>query len=393
MHNDLPASSLIDRRSLPANNLLVALFLALNFHGSFNALTGGLLAVIGLWPLVLATIPALALMRPRLLAFDQRAILGAILFTGILIGLPRSPQISYALSISLVAFFNLFFLVSINARAIDFCRLRHSFYTISSYVAAASILLFLVMFPIAIGNISAGGYRPGFGVVLDRGVLPRAAGFNGDSNFFAILMCLAVFACFDEGRSCNPRWGIYAILIAVLCTMSRSAIAGLLLCYALFYARPNHVLRLVAGVALVVLLASVYLDADLLATILERRIQGVFGQESRLNLWLPKLERYDLTWFGNGLNVMKADSGMFSHNTFLDVIVELGIFGAITFVLFLLGALVLAARSSRYALACFTFILLMLPFFSLLYSPLLVLPLVFSKERQRTRIPNGYIDE
>ena len=388
MHTDLPASNLTShslpgRGKLAANKLLVALFLALNFHGTYNALTGGPLAVIGLWPLVVAAIPALALMRPRLLAFDQRALLGAPLFTAILLGLPRSPEFSYSMSILMVSFFNLFFLVSISAREIDFPRLRRSFYTAASYIAVASIVLFVVMFPIALANIGTQGYRPGFGVVLDRGVLPRAAGLNGDSNFFAILLGVAAIAYFEEGRRAGPRWGIYVILIAVLCTMSRSAIAGLVLCYALFYLRPSHVLRVVAGGALVVALVPVFFDADVLATILERRIYGTFGQESRLNLWLPKLERYEISWFGNGLNVMKADSGTFSHNTFLDVFIELGIFGMITFAVFLLGGLLLAAQSSRYALACFTFILLMLPFFSLLYSPLLALPLVLSKERRR----------
>lgn len=388
MHNDLLTNK------LQGNNLLMALFLALNFHGTYNAVTGGPLAVIGLWPLILAAIPALALIWPRILAFDQRSVLGALLFIAILISLPRSPQLSYALSISVVAFFNLFFLISINPRKIDFSRLRQSFYRASSYIALASIALFVVMFPTAMSHVGTGGYRPGFGVLLDRGVLPRAAGFNGDSNFFAILLGLAAIGYFEEGRRARPSWGIFVILMALLCTMSRSAIAGLVLCYALFYARPSHVLRVIAGGALVIVLLWVFLDADLLATILERRIQGAFGQESRLNLWLPKLERYDMAWFGNGLNVMKADSGTFSHNTFLDVIIELGIFGMIFFVLFLLSGLVLAAQSSRYALASFTFILLMLPFFSLLYSPLLALPLVLSKERRRRpSASHGLADE
>lgn len=375
------------QKDLLANNLLVALFLALHFHETYNAITGGTFAVIGLWPLVLAAIPILALVQPRLLAFDSRALLGALLFTAILLGLPRSPQFSYALSISIVAFFNLLFLVSINGRLIDFAQLRRCFYTLSSYIAVTSILLFVVMFPIAMAHSGTQGYRPGFGVVLDRGILPRAAGFNGDSNFFAILLGLAAIAFFEEGRGRRTRWGIYAIIIAVLCTMSRSAIAGLLLCYMMFYARPNHVLRIAIGVALLILLVPFFFDADVLTTILERRIYGALGQESRLNLWLPKLERYDISWFGNGLNVMKADSGTFSHNTFLDVIIELGIVGAIVFTLFLLGGFVLAAHSSRYALASYTFTLLMLPFFSLLYSPLLALPLLLSKEPKRASPP------
>jgi hypothetical protein len=393
LRTDLPASSLPGHGKLAANNLLVALFMALNFHGTYNAFAGGPLAVIGLWPLVVAAIPMLALLRPRLLAFDHRALLCAPVFIAILLGLPRSPQLSYSISISMVAFFNLFFLVSISAREIDFPRLRRSFYMAASYISVASIVLFVVMFPIAMAHIGSEGYRPGFGVLLDRGVLPRAAGFNGDSNFFAILLGLAAIARFEEGRRVGPRWGIYAILIALLCTMSRSAIAGLVLCYTLFYFRTRHVLRVVAGGALVLAMAPVFFDPDVLATIVERRIHGALGQESRLNLWLPKLERYEMSWFGNGLNVMKADSGTFSHNTFLDVIIELGIFGMIIFAVFLLGSLVLAAKSSRYALACFTFILLMLPFFSLLYSPLLTLPLLLSKERRSPAAPYRQTDE
>lgn len=362
-----------------AGNYIFLLIVSLHIHGAYNAFFGGVLSVIGLWPLVISSIFIFQFIRPKILGFDLRVTGCLVLCMALGIGIFKSPDVPYSVSIFSVTLVSSLFLVALNGRLIDFKRVRISIYKLSVFISALSIILYFVMLPIAISHLGGDGYRPGYGILLDRGVTPRAAGLNGDSNFFAMLLCLGIF-CFLEEPERGSRAGIALIICALLLSMSRSAFLAVLICVLLFYRNRLNYKMIFAGGVLLVASLLIFVDPDFLSTLVERRIYGAVGTESRFNLWLPKLESYPISLTGNGLNIMKFDTGRFSHNTFLDVIIELGLLGFFLFMMFLGSCFYYLLTGARFARAVGVFMFLMLPFFSLLYSPLIMIPLLLSKE-------------
>ena len=186
------------------------------------------------------------------------------------------------------------------------------------------------------------------GLVIERN-MPRLTGLSNDPNIFAFSMALP-FWWLNKNRGNSKSYHVlyFAICLCIILTLSRSAIIiyGFLLIVAML-SKPKNLLksfRLFVAFGIVSLFVYVIFVAkweEFLLPILRSRYESAGTGSGRFELWQIGLEIFKSNpVFGIGwynflfYNVSYYGGTNYAHNTFLEVLVELGVVGFLLYLAF-----------------------------------------------------------
>lgn len=198
--------------------------------------------------------------------------------------------------------------------------------------------------------------------VMLQGVFP-VINPNGVATFGAVLTLVAVARVFGGARRKNIWIALIVIgMITMLMAQSRSAIAGFVLGFALILILYRKV-GWIAGLGLGALAASFTYSSDALLWDLIRRGQSLelFGALSgRTVIWELAWDQYirEHLWFGVGAFVgarflvasaVRRDGAVLSgmENAWIDVGLDLGVFGVVLLVIVVVWTSAILLRSAR----------------------------------------------
>lgn len=225
-----------------------------------------------------------------------------------------------------------------------------------------------------------------------KGVL-RLKGFAGDPNFYSLWMVVSLLCGFTLSKSIRSFWrwfGILVIGVSLLLAMSRGfalAFVGAILFLGFIWIIKRYWKRgevrqyvkpLVVGGVFLFVLAFIplpFFDGSVGQMVLER---FRLGAGNRWELWSTVLNEEGQNFLiGSGLRGVEAVlSGRYSHNSYLDLIVETGIIGLFLWGLFIVLVSLRAIRLMRIRailpwIHSWFITLIFLVGFSLIYNPFL----------------------
>lgn len=188
-----------------------------------------------------------------------------------------------------------------------------------------------------------------FGAELDRGMY-RLTGTVVDPNIFVIFLSIILGVSFHYSIEGKKKYYIPLIisLISLLLTFSRGGILGIIFFLIIYYIRyqklkVNMIFKVLSLIIILFILVGVfntYTDMDL-ASIINNRISDLSGS-GRLKTWTNAINLIKMKpIFGIGLynflpyNIRLFNDYHYAHNTYLEIITENGIIGALFFIGFL----------------------------------------------------------
>lgn len=261
---------------------------------------------------------------------------------------------------------------------------RLVFYSSVILVIASLPLYFSALFSIGSKVMDPSTWEPGIGYMLDRGRYLRFVGFAENPNFFALYVAPALFMAILVAKTGFQRLLGWLIIIAFLMTISLGMSIGSVIALALYFMRSaergksSRVLKTIkAGFIVAFVLGGLVLLTPFGGVFTER--VEFTGAEGRMELVSKSIESGGgISMIGAGLRHIDSTTGKFSHNTYIDLLVETGVLG----MLFYLTALALVSAmaykllsddlAAPWALTWFAF-LFHAGAHSLSYSPFLFL--------------------
>lgn len=253
-----------------------------------------------------------------------------------------------------------------------------------------------------------------YGLMVDRGY-PRLIGTaSGDPNFTAVYLSIFFFFyLLQKGYTFEKI--LYFILIVL--TFSRGAYVSIILALAIYYLFTNRIsvsrinINRIGNILLssLLLFFAVYamnamFKLDIASTITSRAQDSYSDNGSgRTELWKNAYETYqENPLYGIGANstleynTEQYDNEHYTHNTYLETLSELGIFGFFIFISSMALALRAAFRNCKYNLnysfLLYLGILLQMVFLSMMVSEIYLIGiltiLIFSQEAKNLIINN-----
>lgn len=220
-------------------------------------------------------------------------------------------------------------------------EVRRALRTLAS-VGKVYCLLFFFLYLLGIANFNNLNEHELYGgVFIERG-FPRMTGLSFDPNFFAMTLIPFVFMFLSRR---HYFWLTFACFLLLLSFSRGGWLAFTVGCIALVsVSRPKKVATFILFI--LVFLSATYLAYTLnvfgFSEIVDSRFVNLSHGSGRLelwkNAWLLFLERPIFGWGIFTFRKLNADLFMtshFSHNTYLDVLVETGVVGAVIFFLFM----------------------------------------------------------
>lgn len=194
------------------------------------------------------------------------------------------------------------------------------------------------------------------GFELDRSGYLRANGLTGDSNFYSIFLILSLLCGVSLHIAKSVRHiGILTIIVAILLAFSRSIFLAL-------FAGP--IIMMIMGLTplsrknlfyITVMILFLILASLLILWVFDINIIDVMsarfsyvGSEKRNYLWgvlLSMIEERPL--LGHGLRAAQDALHFYSHNTYLDILVDTGLIGAVIFVLVILAIFIIMMKNKK----------------------------------------------
>lgn len=240
---------------------------------------------------------------------------------------------------------------------------------------------------------------------VDRGRTIRIRGFSGDPNFFALYLSLPFFCGFTANiRILKKFLGIFLISLTFFFTYSRGLFVCLISSTLLLAFFSRHTKYTYLRHALLPIIAF---SAFVLMIILPpfASFRPMAWQTSRFNLvsihsiprissWSILLTKFHHIWhalIGFGLRSAENTLGIFSHNTYIDLLFDTGIFGSLLWMIFMFSVF----RKIRITINenpdilpwihSLILILFSFLFYSLLHNPILwtVSAVIMSNKRYR----------
>ena len=182
-----------------------------------------------------------------------------------------------------------------------------------------------------------------YGVFIEKS-LPRLIGFTIDPNFAALTLLFCFFIILNH-KSKFGKIILVLCLFLIAATLSRSGLLALL--FSVFFGQIlsgdfRKLAASIGGVSFLVLLIVmlVFFGYADVSELIEKRTSGIQGGAGRIDLWSNALTLFEINpIFGSGaftfreLNELFFDSDRFAHNTYIEVMVEMGAVGGALFLL------------------------------------------------------------
>jgi O-antigen ligase len=261
---------------------------------------------------------------------------------------------------------------------------------VSGYLFIVPSLLYYLLGVINVGgNFNAFNGLTVYGVTIDRGI-PRLNGIISDPNVFVFYSTLFFFFLFFKQNKLSSDYTLLCLVsVAMMLTLSRGGFLAIVLPIIIYYfnnifaslfkirLQVTSILKLFIFVICMFFLLSYFLqNSPLVSGFLETRLETASQGSGRFEIWENGLSLFiDNPFFGVGwynflyYNVNSFDRFNYAHNTFLEVLVELGMVGFAIYLLFwaliLTRTLQLAAIGKRYKFLVFTLISFFISFNSL----------------------------
>jgi len=280
--------------------------------------------------------------------------------------------------------FLLFFLITMLPFNVnDYQRVNFSLFTIGIIFSVIGIGLYYSSY-LNIGSIikNPTTWHGVIGYELDKTGYLRANGLAGDSNFYAIFLMLSLFCGLSINKSRFLKYGgLFLIMVAILLAFSRSILVALVLTlFAMYFIRLVKLSRrdffYITAMAIFLVFSSVciFLVFEInMIEVMELRFTDISGGY-RSYLWniLIHMISESPLW-GHGLRTAQNVTGIYSHNTYIELLVDTGLIGATLFGLILLSVfiLMLKVRNNRKitdAIRPWNFMFIYTLFFSFVFS-------------------------
>lgn len=261
-----------------------------------------------------------------------------------------SPQPERALTLILMQFRNLLVMLCIGtlfSRVRDLSSLNRAIFWTGVVLSAIAIVMFIfALFQYQHIKSNPSLWKPSIGYILDKGGVLRLTGFAKDPNFYSLWMALAFFSGLSLPHSLAKWTGVSIIGLSLVLAMSRGfafafvIATGLIVGVALLQARiMRDIWRRYIGpiVAIGIFLTLVFgglswCMGGLLWEFVTRRI-ALVASTPRFIMWKTLLHTDYNPIVGLGLRGTEEVLGMYSHNSYLDVIFEMGVVGFLLWVL------------------------------------------------------------
>lgn len=226
--------------------------------------------------------------------------------------------------------------------------------TLCSFVFI-SLFSYLIGFFTIYGNLSSFEQETIFGITVERS-MPRLVGLNYDPNI-NVFMSLIFFyyLYFYKNKNLLVYLLLFLITFMIILTISTAGIISVSIPLIFYYIyqfikfllinkyvisiRKLFLLLLVS--ILISILLIILNENEFILNILEKRINNLNNGSGRFEIWNNAITLfYQNQFFGIGwYNFLEYNKIIFNrenymHNTFLEVLVELGIFGFLIYILF-----------------------------------------------------------
>lgn len=183
-----------------------------------------------------------------------------------------------------------------------------------------------------------------WGVTIEKAI-PRMIGFNNDPNICAFANLIFFFYFFSKPHLINKVISGLCFL-TIIATMSRGGLFALILgIFSIFALKKGKSFfkYLVFLVFFLLLITLVYnLNYDSFQPFIEKRLSGLNTGGGRFNIWLNSFVAFqERPFFGYGIFTFKEvmseafNDPRHAHNTYIEVLLETGVFGLIFYISFL----------------------------------------------------------
>jgi len=301
-----------------------------------------------------------------------------------------SPEPMRALTMFFLQIRNLILFVFIGAlfsNRISFESLNRKLLVLGFLIAAIAVIMYLAAwFKYEEILLSVSLWKPGIAYNLDQGGALRLMGFAGDPNFYSLWIALPLFISFTKSISIKHIIITTIIGLSVAMAMSRGFIGSVLISTIFLLGSmiilktrsKEYLSRLTTGasiVAMFIIILNFLIDYDLSQYV--RRIQ-LATDTPRWETWSQLLTNMNEEWNpigGIGLRGIEAAlGGEYSHNSYLDVLVETGLVGFIIWALLLAYVTIVALKKLKRPelqpwIHTWLVLLIMYGAFSLAYTP------------------------
>lgn len=253
-----------------------------------------------------------------------------------------SPQLERAFTMLLLQVRNLILLLGIgvlfsNIASID--SLNRKLLWMGVMIAGLALLMYIPAWFRYSEIISLRElWKPGIGYCLDQGGVLRLIGFARDPNFYSLWIALPFFIGFSRGFSLPNLFAITVIGLSIVLAMSRGfAMAFLISLVLLFFTQLMtrvrsivYTKRLLVGMGIVIMaVVCMYFMVSFDLSQFAKRAE-LISKTPRWAAWMKIIEEFEQRNLIVGAGLRGAEEilgGMYSHNSYLDVLFETGLVG------------------------------------------------------------------
>ncbi|EOX1587448.1 TPA: O-antigen ligase family protein [Vibrio cholerae] len=222
------------------------------------------------------------------------------------------------------------------------------------YVLITLVSYFLGLMFMDLGHEHATYY----GVFIEKS-LPRLKGITIDPNFASLTLVFCFFIFFGQKYTRKNVFLLAVTLFLIFATLSRSGVISLIISFLIISLILDFKKNLIKIIFLIVFLSAfVYFSIDFAffdyEVFIEKRISGIENGAGRFDMWINAYELFLINpIFGSGaftfrdLNEFYYNSSRFAHNTYIEVLVEMGIVGFLLYILMILNLMLFSYSNKQ----------------------------------------------
>lgn len=260
--------------------------------------------------------------------------------------------------------------------------------SITGFIGVIISLSYYLMGIIASGMNFYGGNIDYFGLTIDRSI-PRLTGAaSNDPNILAFYFTLYFFFVITNLKNRMNKAGFLLVSLVIILTFSRGAYLSIAFGLIILFLTSNSIrLKIKAIIITIIFVFVLYLIGDKMPfnpiNYVISRFAKLFtdGGSGRLEIWSNAINTFlDNPIIGIGINSVREYNhenymrGMYIHNSFLEVLVETGIFGFVVYLSFWVliireaNNLTKIQKNTKYILVTLLALFLQMNLLSVLYN-------------------------